>query len=294
MGQCCSGSPEEGAKEGQPKGAQVESIQPKEKSKVAVTVSPKKKTSTPKRGNKEEKEEVVGRRPSSLKVKNIHYIESKTKGYMVRKQIPQPVKSSPMTAAATINSRSASERIAHRKMAPGPAPKVAVDMNKIIENLREKQTMRNQVALIGAGGQKPSKGTPLTTQKSTFKSARSGHQNQKNLRRLKSSGARGDLRSSSSSSNRNSLSPSGLKKHQSSTQISKSRLGTRSNCGSSRRGSSIGRSNSSSINSSTCSFSRSYTSNLTPKEDNLSKKKHAQSKVTNRNVSKSNSVEKKS
>ncbi len=264
-----------------------------------MTVSPKKKTSTPKRGNKEEKEEVVGRRPSSLKVKNIHYIESKTKGYMVRKQIPQPVKSLPITAAATINSRSsssgsASERIAHRKMAPGPAPKVAVDMKKIIENLREKQTMRNQVALIGAGGQRPSKGTPLTTQKSTFKSARSGHQNQKNLRRLKSSGARGDLRSSSSSSNSNSLSPSGLKKQQSSTQVSKSRLGIRSNCGSSRRGSSIGRSNSSSINSSTCSFSRSYTSNLTPKEDNLSKKKHAQSKVTNRNVSKSNSVEKKS
>ncbi len=45
-----------------------------------------------------------------------------------------------------------SDRLAQRKLAQGPGPKIKVDMKKIMANLREKQTMRSDVALIGTGG----------------------------------------------------------------------------------------------------------------------------------------------
>ncbi len=240
-----------------------------------MTASSKKKIAP---AGEEEKEEVVDRRPSSLQVKNIHYIKSPTRGYLIRQKIPQPRRVPSKSAAATVNS---SDRIAHRKMAAGPVPKVAVDMKKIIENLQEKQTMRNQVALIGAGGRSPS--APLATQKSSFKSASSGHHVVRRLKSAKNCETRRDLgsrstSSSSSCSNNSSYSrsPSGCSPQ--ANNRSKSQL---SSCGSS---SNLGHKYSSSIDcrissssSSTCSTSRHCSSNLQQAKGNLTKKKQTQS-----------------
>lgn len=70
-----------------------------------------------------------------------------------------------------------SDRISQRKLAYGLGPKVKVDIKKIMESIREKQSLRSDVALIGTGGrQVQSADVVKSTSKSAhLKSVQSGH-----------------------------------------------------------------------------------------------------------------------
>lgn len=113
--------------------------------------------------------EKIGKSSSQLKKQNTHYIKSAVSvDYHGRKHGKVP------KSRCSIASTSSTERIAKRKLAHGMTPRVTIDMKKIMENLREKQTMRKDVALIGHGGRNKSATFKSSTSPTRLKSAQSG------------------------------------------------------------------------------------------------------------------------
>lgn len=93
-----------------------------------------------------------------------------------------------------------SDRISQRKLSYGLGPKVKVDIKKIMETIREKQSMRSDVALIGTGGKLKSAAVVKSSSnsghlKSVQKESehvRKGDKLNKSLPRMSSSKSRGN------------------------------------------------------------------------------------------------------
>lgn len=185
MGQCCSDSIQAKAEAKEAKDPETVHSQDKKEKTVVPSASPK-----------EAEVAATGRKSSLHPKKNIHNIKSAASlGH--HGKMP---KSTASTASASSN-----ERIAKRKLARGMTPKVIIDLNKIMENLREKQTMRNDVALIGQGGRIKSAAAVKSSSSSLrVKSVQSDRHRKSSLEKSNLSLSKQSTRSCSSSKSTNS------------------------------------------------------------------------------------------
>lgn len=194
MGQCCSDNPAKTETKVKQKVVEQQHSQEKEKTLV--------KTLTPVSTSAEKIGPNCPKSRHQQPKKNIHYIKSSASvEYHGGKQRKVP------KSRCSIASTSSTERIAKRKLAHGMTPKVTIDFKKILENLREKQTMRNDVALIGTGGRNKSATVTVKSSSSPLhlKPAQSGRRRERSLEKSNQSQSKLSTRSVS---NRNANSSS--------------------------------------------------------------------------------------